>query len=117
MVTKGYGLTVSDIDGSCPSDLEPYAKAHKLEVMENDQMIHAICGNYIMSAVSVAIDHCFSGEKAKSKYIQEPLMSKEFENYGMTEEEIYEKEMKKALLVEERWMMSGKQKGLPETII
>lgn len=117
MVTKGYGLTINDIDSSCPSELEPYAKAHKLEIKENDRMVHEICGSYIVSAVSVAIDHCFNGKKAKSEYIKEPLMSKAFENDGLTEAEIQEKELRKALIAEEQWMIAGKQKGLPETII
>lgn len=74
MVTKGYGFTVDDIDWSCPADLEPYAKAHKLEAMENDSIIHAACGSYVLSAVSVAVEHCLAGRKAKSKYIDKPIM-------------------------------------------
>ena len=97
--------------------MEPYAKAHKLERMENDRIIHAVCGNYILSAISVAIDHCFNGNRAKSEYIQEPLMSKEFEDYGLTEEEKYEIELKKALFSEEQWIRNDKNRGLPETVI
>lgn len=67
-------MTVHDIDWSCPSDLEPYARAHELELQENDRMMHAMCGNYILSAVSVAIEHCLAGRKAKSKYINKPIL-------------------------------------------
>lgn len=74
MVTKGYGLTVHDIDWSCPADLEPYAKAHNLEVKENDAIIHAVCGSYVLSAVSVAVEHCLAGKKAKSQYIKQPIL-------------------------------------------
>ena len=73
-------------------------------------------GNYGISALCFAIDHCFS-KKAKSKYINEAIMSKACENDGLTEEEIQEKELRKALLAEEQWIIAGKQKGLPETII
>ena len=73
-------------------------------------------GNYGISALCFAIDHCFS-KKAKSKYINEPIMSKACENDGLTEEEIQEKELRKALLAEEQWIIAGKQKGLPETIL
>ena len=73
MVTKGYGFTVEDIDWSSPSDLEPYGKAHKLEITEKDSIFHAVCGSYVLSAVSVAIEHCLSGQKAKSEYIKEPM--------------------------------------------
>ena len=57
-MTKGYGFSVNDIDWSSPADLEPYARAHKLELQENDSIAYAICGNYVLSAISVAIDYC-----------------------------------------------------------
>lgn len=91
MVTKGYGFTVDDIDWSSPADLEPYAKAHNTEIAEHDSIIHAWCGNYILSAVSVAIEHCLAGRKAKSKYIEEPILhnigDSTKESVPMTEEE------------------------------
>ena len=74
-------------------------------------------GNYGISALCFAIEHCLNGKKAKSKYVNEPIMAKVLENDGLTEEEIYEKELRKALLAEEQWMIAGKQKGLPETVI
>ncbi len=74
METKGYGLTLHDIDWSCPTDLEPYEKARKLELVENDGIIHAACGSYVLSAVSVAVEHCLAGRKARSKYIENPIM-------------------------------------------
>lgn len=89
MVTKGYGFTVDDIDWSCPADLEPYAKAHKMEVMENDTIIHTVCGNYVLSAVSVAVEHCFAGRKARSKYIDKPIMRQiEENNKPLSEDEL-----------------------------
>ena len=74
-------------------------------------------GNYGVSAMIVAIDICFGGKKSKAEYIKESILSKAFENDGLTEEEIQEKELRKALLAEEQWIIAGKQKGLPETII
>ena len=53
----------------------------------------------------------------RAEYIKEPIFRDGLENYGLTEEEIYKKELKKALLAEEQWIMASKQKGLPETII
>ena len=112
MVTKGYGLTVDDIDWSCPADLEPYAKAHKLEIQENDSIIHAACGSYVLSAVSVAVEHCLAGRKAKSKYIDKPIMSEleEKSSYKESSEEIAVFEMK------QRINLLRKQ-GLPESPI
>lgn len=116
MATKGYGFTVNDIDWSSPADLEPYAKAHRLETVENDNLVHMWVGTYGMSALKTAIDKCLS-KKSRAEYIKEPILSKAFENDGLTDEQIYEKELKKALLAEEQWIVAGKQKGLPETII
>ena len=74
-------------------------------------------GNYGVSAMIVAIDRCFGGKKSKAEYAKESILSKAFENDGLTEEEIQEKELRKALLAEEQWIIAGEQKGLPETII
>lgn len=74
-------------------------------------------GNYGISALCFAIEHCLNGKKAKSKYVNEPIMAKVLENDGLTKEEIQEKELRKALLVEEQWIVVGKQKGLPETVV
>ena len=52
-----------------------------------DEEMWAWWGNYGISALCFAIDHCFS-KKAKSKYINEPIMSKACENDGLTEEKL-----------------------------
>ena len=102
---------------SCPKELEPYDKAHKIKIMEQDNLQHMWWGNYGLSALIVAIDRCFGGKKSNSEYIKESILSKTFENDGLTEEEIQEKELRKALFAEEQWIIAGKQKCLPETII
>lgn len=72
---------------SCPKELEPYNKAHKINIVEQDNLQHMWWGNYGISALIVAIDKCFS-KKQKAEYIKEPILSKTFENDGLTEEEI-----------------------------
>lgn len=72
-------------------------------------------GMYVLSAVSVAIERNLAGKKAKSEYIKEPLLSKVFENEGLTEEEIMEKEIREALRRERQSMKTAGLKGLPET--
>lgn len=104
------------IDWSCPADLEPYGKAYKLQTQQQDSQMHMM-GMYVMSAVSTAIERNFAGKRAKSEYIKEPLLSKIFENDGLTEEEIQEKEIRKAILVEQQYITMAEIKGLPETII
>ena len=84
---------------------------------ENDRIIHAVCGTYVMSAVFTAVERCLGGKKAKSKYMKEPITARLFENDGLTEEEIYERELQKALFAEEQWIRNDKKRGLPETVI
>ena len=117
MVTKGYGFTVDDIDWSSPADLKPYEKAHKLEMIEQDNLIYTWCGNYIMSAVSVAIEHCLAGKKAKLKYLKEPTLQRAIEDSELTEEERYDRDMPKALMAEEMWINEAYKSHLPQTII
>ncbi len=71
MVTKGYGITVKDIDDSCPVDLEPYEYAHRKEVIETDALEHQM-GMYVLSAFSTVINNFVSH---KGKYIDKPLLS------------------------------------------
>ena len=72
---------------SCPKELEPFDKAHKKKIEEQDVLQHLWWGNYGVSALIVAIDRCFSGKKSKAKYIKEPILSKTYEDDGLTEEE------------------------------
>ena len=102
---------------SCPKELEPFDKAHKKKIEEQDVLQHLWWGNYGISALRFAIDHCLNGKKANTEYLKEPIFKNLLENDGLTEEQIHEKELKKALLSEEQWIMASKQKGLPETII
>lgn len=102
---------------SCPKELEPYDKAHNIQIVEQDNLQHMWWGTYGISALIVAIDKCFGGKKSKAEYAKEPILSKTFENEGLTEEEIRERELRKALFAEEQWIIAGKQKGLPETIL
>lgn len=115
-MTKGYGFTVDDIDWSSPADLEPYSKAYKLQLQQQDSQLH-IMGMYVLSAVSTAIEHNFAGKKAKQEYVKEALLSRVFENDGLSQKEIEEREINKAILTEKQYMAMAINKGLPETII
>ena len=44
-------------------------------------------------------------------------MKNAFDDDTLTEEEKYERNLKKALLAEEQWIILGKKKCLPETVI
>lgn len=53
-------------------------------------MMHMWFGTYGLSAVSVAVEHCLAGRKAKSKYIEKPVLAEIQErktNKELTEDE------------------------------
>lgn len=102
---------------SCPNELEPYDRAHEKVLIEQDCLNHLWWGTYGLSAVSVSIDRCLSGKKSKQKYIEEPVLRKIVEDINLTEEQKYERELRKALLAEEQWIEVSRKKGLPETKI
>lgn len=71
-----------------PHKMQPYIDAQKIRIrMQDEQMWHM--GIYIQSAVAVATEHIMAGKKAKSKYIEKPLMSQTEETLSeeLTEEE------------------------------
>lgn len=75
--------------GSCPKELEPYEIAHKRKIEEQDYLQHLWWGNYGLSAVSVAVEHCLAGRKAKSKFIEKPIFKQAMQNGNqMSEEEL-----------------------------
>ncbi len=76
MVSKGYGLTVPEIDASCPTDLQPYADAYMLERRQRDAEAWMQWGSYGLSAVTTAIEHNLAGKKAKSEYVKRPMSEK-----------------------------------------
>ena len=109
MVTKGYGFTVEDIDWSCPADLQPYGKAHVMELKETDRMLYNM-GVYNKSAFgTVMADFAagFAGKKSRAKYMSKTIFEQledeinkkkqtRTEYRNMTKEEQQEKEWKRA---------------------
>lgn len=59
---------------SNPAIIKVYEKAWKLEQNRKNELIHAFVGNYGISALCYAIDHCLNGSrKAKTKYYEKPI--------------------------------------------
>lgn len=89
-MTKGYGLSVKDINTSTFDELNPYVQADK----EREKAIDLQQwrnGMYMVSAVSVAIDRCFNGKKSKAEYLKESFTAHAErvaeENRPLTDEE------------------------------
>lgn len=56
-----------------PHIISLMSEGYKLKIKNMDRQMW-LMGNYILSSVSVAIEHCLAGRKAKSKYLEKPLM-------------------------------------------
>ena len=116
IITKGYGLTIKDIENSCPREMQPYEDAfvqsQKLLDRTSWQM-----GLYVNNAVTVAIDHVLNGEKAKSEYMNKPIIEQYFEELTLTQEEKDNREIQKMLGYERQRQAIDKAKGLkPPTL-
>ena len=116
IVTKGYGLTLRDIENSSPREMKPYEDAFALSQKITDRNSWNM-GNYVTNAVTVALDHAFNGKKAKSKYVERPLLEEYFENLTLTQEEIDNRELQKMIAYERQQMARDKANGLkPPTL-
>ena len=91
LCTKDYGISITELDWSCPADIEPYIKMYELSERMEDE--HAwLHGQYVYEGVSAALDQGFSGKKAKMKYPEKPYSIKAREDKGQIE---YDEKMKK----------------------
>lgn len=57
-----------------PNELRAFNKSYKQRQKIKDEEMW-IMGQYVLSAVSVAVEHNLAGKKAKSKYIEKPILS------------------------------------------
>jgi hypothetical protein len=117
VVTKGYGLTVRDIENSSPREMKPYEDAYLRSQQLLDRNAWSM-GNYVTRAVMVAIDHAFNGKKAKSEYFKKPCLEQYFEDMTLTQEEIDNRELQKMIAYERQQMAKDRANGLkPPTLM
>ena len=73
-----------------PHIIKLILKGHEEKIKEQDYLAW-LSNQYTLSAVSVAVEHCLAGRKAKSKYIGRSFMQeieeKQQEEKPLTEEE------------------------------
>lgn len=69
------GITWEQFWGMNPRMIRCISIGHEKKIKEYDALIHTWVGTYGLSALSVAIEHCMNGKKAKSKFIENPIMS------------------------------------------
>jgi len=91
LCTKDYGISITELDWSCPAEIEPYTKMY--ELMERKADEHAwLHGQYVYEGMLTALDQGFSGKKAKMKYPEKPYSIKAREDKGQIE---YDEKMNK----------------------
>lgn len=105
MVTKGYGLTIDDIDWSCPADLEPYSQAFAMRENLKDTKNWQL-GQYVAEAISCVF--------SKEKYPNKPVFQIEKEETISAA-----KESREVVAVYEMQQRINqlRQQGLPESPI
>lgn len=115
VITKGYGLTIEDIEWSCPTDMLIYEKAYELEEKKIDER-NWYLGMYIYEATYTAIGHNFGNKQAK--YPDKPYSLQEHKKTldEMTPEEL-DAEIRKAALQQQQWSAQVKASGAEETVI
>ncbi len=56
-----------------PHIIKLLLKGHEEKIKEQDYLSW-LFNQYTLSAVSVAVEHCLAGKKAKSQYIKQPIL-------------------------------------------
>lgn len=95
-----------------PKKLKAFYKAHEERIREQDYLAW-LFNQYTLSAVSVAVEHCLAGKKARSEYIKKPFLQdiKKTENSNKeSQEEVAVFEMKQRINL-------LREQGLPESPI
>ena len=85
------GISYKEFMHSTPKVLKAYDKAHFNKIELIDSLVWQLCGNYILSSVAVAVEHCLAGRKAQSEYVKEPM----FADLSLSDEEKEKKELDK----------------------
>lgn len=98
------GITWWQFWGLNPHKIKIIAIGYNEQKIEFDAMMHAWWGSYGLSAVSVAVEHCLAGKKAKSSYIEKPILSDMQETKQKTKEEVHLTEEEKRKQTEQLFM-------------
>lgn len=87
---NAIGVSWHEFWGMNPRIIKLLIKGHEEKIKEKDYFAW-LFNQYTLSAVSVAVEHNLAGRKAKSKYIEKPIMQeiaeKQAESKPLTEED------------------------------
>lgn len=106
------GISIEEFKHLNPKKLEWCYKGYKLEKEEEDRNSWQRWGDYGISALIFAIDHCLNGDKARTTYVEKPISEKIAHDnepkYKESNEEIAIWEMKQRI-------KALREQGLPES--
>ena len=82
----------------CPTDMQPYIDAHKIEMDEKDAYIYVASYMYGANVLQYTLDRLLNGNKARTKICEQPIRKtmrdEEEANRPLTQEEIIEETKK-----------------------
>lgn len=108
------GMTKNEFMHSTPKVLKAYGEAYKIKIHTMDRLAWQFCGSYVLSAVTVAVEHCLAGKKAKSEYMDKPVLERvEAANKPMGEDEIQRQRdlfVAKLMVMQANYKMNHKPK-------
>lgn len=87
------GISMQEFKHLTPKKLGYCLKGYGISQKRKDEEMWRM-GLYVQSAVSTAIEHNLAGKKAKSKYVERPLL----ENTAIKDKEMTENEIKQKRL-------------------
>lgn len=83
------GIGLEEFKHLNPRKLGYCLEGYKLKQKQRDEEMWMWWGNYGISAVTFAVEHCLAGKKARTKYIEKSIFQQmEEENKTFTEEEL-----------------------------
>lgn len=86
-VAFAIGISIEEFKHMTPIKLGYCLKGYRLQRKMRDEEMWLWFGNYALSSVAVAVDHNLRGDKAKSEYMEHPIMREDEEKQRITEEE------------------------------
>lgn len=110
------GVSWSEFWGYTPRTIKAitqgYQQRKEQDMLQADYM-NWLTGQYVISALSVAIDGLVG--KGRQKYVEKPFLESAKEQSSLTEEERINIAMQKELLAMEQWISNDSKRGLQVT--
>jgi hypothetical protein len=119
-VAFSIGISLEEFKHLNPQKLAYCLEGYRIKRKQRDEEMWLWWGNYGLSAVVFAVEHCLAGKKARTKYIDKPIFqAMEEESKPVTEEELQkQREMfvAKLQIMQTNFEMSHKNKNKEENI-